>query len=34
MGAVSNLLKQTKPKMSYEIRLDENGKAFLWISVR
>lgn len=34
MGAVSKVLRQTKPKMSYEIRLDENAKPFLWISVR
>jgi len=34
LGAVSNVLNQTKPKMTYEIRLDENAKPFLWISVR
>lgn len=32
--AVSRLLKQSKPKLSYEVRADENGKPFLWISVR
>ena len=31
--AVSKLLRQTKPRLAEEIRLDENGKAFLWITV-
>ncbi|MFT5299323.1 MAG: hypothetical protein ACI87E_000272 [Mariniblastus sp.] len=34
LTAVSRALKQTKPKMFYEIRLDETGKPFLWLSVR
>lgn len=28
------LLKQTKPRMFYEFRMDEAGKGFLWITVR
>ncbi len=32
--AVSKLLKQSKPQLWEEIRVDENGKAFLWISTR
>lgn len=32
--AVSRLLKQSEPKLSYEIRVDENAKPFLWISVK
>jgi len=31
---VSRLLSQSKPKMTDEIRIDENGKPFLWITVR
>jgi hypothetical protein len=34
MVAISKLLNQTRPKLSEEVRVDENGKAFLWISVR
>lgn len=35
MLALSKLLRQTKPKkMSTELRVDEAGKPFLWISVR
>ena len=34
MVAISKLLSQTKPKLSEEVRVDENGKAFLWITVR
>ena len=30
--AISNLLSQTDPKMKQEIRVDENGVAFVWIS--
>jgi hypothetical protein len=32
--AISKLLRQTKPRLSEEIRVDENGKAFLWITVK
>ena len=32
--AVSRLLKQSDPILNYEIRVDENGKPFLWITVR
>lgn len=32
--AISKLLRQSKPRMSEEIRTDENGKAFLWITVK
>lgn len=32
--AVSKLLKQSKPKLWEEIRVDENGKPFLWITTR
>ena len=31
---VSRLLGQTKPRMSSEMRMDENGKGFLWLSAR
>lgn len=34
MLVVSRLLRQSKPRMSEELRVDENGKAFLWISAR
>ena len=30
--AVSNALKQSKPRLSCEIRMDENAKPFLWIT--
>lgn len=30
--ALGKLLNQTRPRMLYEIRLDETGKAFLWIT--
>lgn len=29
---VSRLLSQTKPRMAHEMRMDERGKGFLWIS--
>ena len=32
--AIGKLLKHTKPKLWDEIRVDENGKTFLWISTR
>lgn len=32
--AVSKVLKQSEPNLFYEIRVDENAKPFLWISVR
>jgi hypothetical protein len=32
--AVSRLLKQSQPRLSYEIRVDENAKPFLWISAK
>lgn len=32
--AVSRLLRQTEPPLSYEVRVDENSKPFLWISAR
>lgn len=32
--AISKMLNQSKPRMSEEIRVDENGKPFLWITVR
>jgi len=32
--AVSRILKQSKPKLWEEIRVDENGKPFLWITTR
>ena len=34
MVAASKILRQTKPGMSEELRVDENGKSFLWITVR
>ncbi|MGY8747258.1 MAG: hypothetical protein ACKVHR_04275 [Pirellulales bacterium] len=30
--AVSNALKQSKPRLSCELRIDENAKPFLWIT--
>ncbi len=33
MVAVTKLLAQTKPKMKQEVRVDENGKAFLWMTI-
>ena len=33
MVAITRLLAQTKPRMKQELRVDENGKPFLWISV-
>ena len=30
--ALGKLLNQTRPRMKYEIRLDETGQAFLWIT--
>ncbi len=32
--AVSRVLNQSEPGLSYEIRVDENARPFLWISVR
>lgn len=32
--AVSRLLKQSQPRLTYEIRVDENAKPFLWISAK
>jgi hypothetical protein len=32
MHALGKVLNQTKPRMKYEIRVDEGGKPFLWIS--
>lgn len=34
MVVISKILRQSKPRMSDELRVDENGKPFLWISVR
>jgi hypothetical protein len=34
MVAISKLLRQTKPRLSEELRIDENGKPFLWITVK
>jgi len=34
MVVISKLLRQTKPRMSEELRVDENGKPFLWITVK
>jgi hypothetical protein len=34
MVVISKLLRQTKPRMSEELRIDENGKPFLWITVK
>ena len=31
---ISRLLRQSKPKMSYELRVDDAGKTFLWITVK
>lgn len=31
-SAINNMLGQTKPRLKYEIRMDEAGKTFLWIS--
>jgi hypothetical protein len=28
---IVDLLKQTKPSLGVELRLDENGKPFMWI---
>ncbi|MEM7783258.1 MAG: hypothetical protein AAF623_07885 [Planctomycetota bacterium] len=33
MVAVSKLVRQTKPRMFQELRIDENGKGFLWITI-
>ncbi|MFK7769365.1 MAG: hypothetical protein AB8B55_19235 [Mariniblastus sp.] len=33
MVAISKLLRQSKPRMVEELRVDENGKPFLWITV-
>ncbi len=33
-AAISRLISQNKPKLKDELRIDENGKPFLWISVR
>jgi hypothetical protein len=32
--AIAKLLSQSKPKLKDELRIDENGRPFLWISVR
>jgi hypothetical protein len=32
MAAIGKLLRQTKPGSIQELRLDEAGKPFLWIS--
>ena len=32
LHALGKVLNQTKPKMKYEIRADENGKSFLWLT--
>jgi hypothetical protein len=34
MVAIDKLLRQSKPKLIDELRVDENGKAFLWITTR
>ncbi len=31
-AAVSNILSQSKPRLRYDLRLDENGKPFIWIT--
>lgn len=31
-AAISNVLSQSRPKLRHEIRLDENGKPFIWIT--
>ncbi|MEL7497988.1 MAG: hypothetical protein AAFN77_10285 [Planctomycetota bacterium] len=31
---VFRLLRQTKPRLSHEMRMDEKGKGFIWISAR
>ena len=31
---MGKLLRQTKPRMSEELRIDENGKPFLWITAK
>ena len=32
LNALGKVLNQTKPRMKYEIRADENGKSFLWLT--
>ena len=32
INLLSKVLNQTKPRMDFEIRMDENGKPFLWMS--
>ena len=34
MVAIDKLLRQSKPKLFDELRVDENGRPFLWISTR
>ncbi len=34
MVAIDKLLRQSKPKLIDELRVDENGKPFLWITTR
>lgn len=34
MVAIDKLLRQSKPKLKYELRQDENGKSFLWITTQ
>lgn len=34
MVAIDKLLRQSKPKLIDELRVDENGKTFLWITTR
>jgi hypothetical protein len=31
---MGKLLRQTKPRLSEELRIDENGKPFLWITAK
>ncbi len=31
-AAIGNILSQSKPQLRYEIRLDENGEPFIWIT--
>ena len=32
INLLTKILNQTKPRMDFEIRIDENGKPFLWLS--
>ena len=34
MAATTKLLRQSKPQLWEEVRIDENGAPFLWISTR